>query len=213
MLQGTDFAEEFCEAVVPAGQVASRVVRIGATRIRNHEAAGGSELRLERLGAEREGVIHRSERALLKMLPGGASVETDNGGPTAPQPVQTHRRPSSDVALGQRARVRARPLDDIREADAEVEQRGVVLGLQRGDAERVSDRRGQARRRERWPEPAVRAREVVTARDRARAGIDPDEDEAQAGSEKIRKRRERITRTVVPRLRCPTEHPGDARPT
>src|SRR5262249_18437770 len=139
--------------------------------------------------------------AALKVLPRGAAVEARDGWPIPPQPPAAERCPSGDVALGHGARVGARPFDDVGEADPEVEQPMIELEAERRDAERASGRRGQPRRRERRPEAIVRAREIVTAQDRARAGIDPDEHQAQAGRQVIGKRPEWVPYRPLSALR------------
>ena len=82
------------------------------------------------LGAEREEPRHVWGHATLEVLPGGAAVEAGDGRPIAPQAPKAERRPSSDVALGQAARVGAWPLDDVGEPDPEVEQPAVELGAE-----------------------------------------------------------------------------------
>src|SRR5262249_23601264 len=161
-------------------------------------APGPIEAPHGRLDSERERLTIRVEGTTREVLPGRAPLETSDGGSIAPQALETERCPSNDVALAQAGGVWARPLRPVGEADAEIQQGCIVLGPERSDAERRPDRRGQARRRERRPEAAVRAREVVSADDRTRAGVDADEDEAQARAEIVRQRRERVAHLSGP---------------
>src|SRR5207244_9096800 len=110
---------------------------------------------------------------------GGEPVEARHAGRRATQLLKKARRACREVTRVESGGIARGALDDVGEADAKAQERGIMLGPEDVDREPAAHARAQLRGRERRPEPVRRAREVVALAGRVEPGIDPDEDELE----------------------------------